>query len=99
MTNKETLALLNTFKGPIISFLKEAKHEVSFFFDNGLADYIDNLRGKYSFTKTFLYRNENVNFYDVFFPASLSLGNNRSRIYTLTELFKSSRFVTIIGNA
>lgn len=58
----ETLTLISTFKDELIKLGKYAKEEVSFFFDDGLAAYIEKIRSKYVYTKTFIYRNENVEF-------------------------------------
>jgi len=59
--------LISTFKGQLMSLVSDAKTEVEFFLDNGLPDYIDSIESKFANTKTFLYRNDNVPFYDVFF--------------------------------
>lgn len=99
MTGKETAYLINAFKGPLLGLAKELKNEASHFINDGLEDYLNNIRGKFSRTKTFLYRNENVDFYSVFFPVSLNLGHTKVKIQSLTELFQHSRFATIIGHA
>jgi hypothetical protein len=98
--SKETLSLISTFKNPIIELLTDLKDEVKFYFDNGIIKYVENIREKFMMTKTFLYRHENVNFYDVFFPVTLN--NKKKKQYKIEDiqnLFKDSSFITIIGNA
>lgn len=102
----ETLTLISGFKDELLKLGKYAKEEISFFVDNGLSDYLEKVSVKYSLTKTFLYRNENVEFYKVFFPVSIRLLSEKistvklnNDIQDLPTLFKLSRFVTIIGNA
>ncbi|SDY64693.1 NACHT domain-containing protein [Hymenobacter psychrophilus] len=102
--SKETIALLSAFKSPILETMKGAKDEVSFFFDNGVATYIDNLIDKIKYTKTFLHRSEDVYFYDTYFPVTLTrkLKNNDSiemPSHEPFELFKLKRFISVIGNA
>lgn len=102
--SKETVSLLSAFKSPIIEGLKEVKEEVSFFFDDGVANYIDNLIEKIKYTKTFLHRSEDVYFYDTYFPITLTrkLKNNKhvdAPSHEPFELFKLKRFISIIGNA
>lgn len=98
--SKETLALINTFKDPLLKLLSDIKDEVNFYFDTGIIKYVDSIRDKFIKTKTFLYRLENVNFYDVFFSISLY---NKSRkgyiIEDIEDLFKKSNYISIIGNA
>ncbi|MGI4820525.1 MAG: NACHT domain-containing protein [Janthinobacterium lividum] len=101
--SKETLALLSAFKSPISEGLKEIKNEVTFFFDDGVASYIDNLRDKIIRTKTFLHRNEDVYFYDTYFPVTLTRKSGNKQIaadsHEPFELFKLKKYISIIGNA
>lgn len=100
MTASTGLALLNTFKEPLFKLSKDLKTEFLQLFDNGLPEYIDNFYDKYSKTKTFIYRDEKVNFYDIFFPVCLK--NNSEKIEViddLKKLFKNRNFITIIGSA
>jgi hypothetical protein len=93
------ITLIGTFKDPILKFFSDTKDEVSFFLDNGLSDYINSIYDKFVRTKTFLYRNETVPFYDVFFPVSLKIGPHVVKVTTYQELFGDSNYVSIIGNA
>jgi hypothetical protein len=69
---KETIALITAFKPEAISLLKDIKAEVSHIYDNGIANYVDTQRKKIFHTKTFLFGNDQVNFYDTFFQVSLT---------------------------
>lgn len=98
--SKETLELINAFKNPILEILKDIKDEVKFYFDTGIIKYVESIREKFSKTKTFLYRLENVNFYDIYFP--ITLRHNKQKNYQIEEienLFENSNFISIIGNA
>lgn len=100
MTATVGLQLVNAFKEPIQKLAKNIKEEFLFVYNNGLSDYIDNYYEKYSTTKTFIYRDEKVNFYDIFYPVTIK---NRSEaiceINELQKLFSAKRFITIIGLA
>ncbi|MDN3581919.1 NACHT domain-containing protein [Mucilaginibacter flavus] len=93
------LTLLSTFKDPILSLCSDIKNEIEYFWDNGLPDYIDSLEKKFANTKTFLYRDETISFYDVFFPVSLKLGHAGKETVSYDDLFFNSQYVTIIGTA
>lgn len=100
MISTETVGLINAFKSPIIAALKDVKDEVSFILDNGVSDYVDTIRNKFSKTKTFLYRLETVDFYDVYFPVSIR--NKKIKNYcikNIDNLFNDTNYVSIIGNA
>jgi hypothetical protein len=98
--SKDALALIDAFKAPIINYLKDIKDEVSFYFDTAIIEYVDKMRSKYIKTKTFLYRLENVNFYDVYFPIRINHNlNNRLVVEKIEDLFSNSNFVSIIGYA
>jgi hypothetical protein len=98
-TTATTLALINTFKDPLISACKELKSEVLHFLDDGLPDYIESIQDKFLYTKTFLYRQEKVNFYDTFFPVSILVNKGNKVVTSCEELFSESNFVSIVGSA
>ncbi|HSV77008.1 MAG TPA: NACHT domain-containing protein [Bacteroidales bacterium] len=100
MISEQTLSLIETFKEPILSALSDIKNEVQFFLDDGLSEYVENQKNKLSKTKTFLFREEKVNFYDIYFPVSIR--NRRRKIENFQEiedLFIEKQYITLIGNA
>jgi hypothetical protein len=100
MLTKETIDLIGAFKSPIIELTKDIKNEVTFFLDNGVSDYVNSMTEKFGSTKTFLFRNEKVSFYDVYFPISLEINDKRLKANTIEDLFEGkNNCVTIIGNA
>ena len=100
MTTAVGLQLLNVFKDPLFKISKDLKDEFFHVFNNGLPEYIDNFYDKYSKTKTFIYRDEKVDFYDIFFPVSIHSNTNKiDSITDLNRLFKKGNFITIIGSA
>jgi energy-coupling factor transporter ATP-binding protein EcfA2 len=100
MTTAVGLQLLNVFKDPLFKISKDLKDEFFHVFNNGLPEYIDNFYDKYSKTKTFIYRDEKVDFYDIFFPVSIHSNTNQiDSITDLNKLFKKGNFITVIGSA
>jgi predicted NACHT family NTPase len=100
ITVKEISAFLSFFKDPIINKLSDLKDEVKHFLDDGLSGYLNSLRDKYLQTKTFLYRNEKINFYEVYFPIRLKYKNKIIKTdCEVNKLFETGNFITIIGNA
>lgn len=100
MTLPVIIQLLNTFKEPLFNVTKDFKEEFVNAFNSGLNNYLENYYDKYSKTKTFIYREERVDFYDIFYPVTLSQkGQKLGNITDLKELFKNGNFLTIIGSA
>ena len=103
MTMTETIGfkLITLFKDPIIKFSSEIKDEFLQAFLNGMSSYVDNYYEKFSKTKTFIFRDERINFYDVFYPVNLKLRNNQiiSEIQDIKNFFFERKYVTIIGSA
>lgn len=98
--SKETIGLIAAFKDPTISALKDFKTEVEYFFDNGIANYINVQQDKFNYTKTFLFRSERVKFYDTFYPVKLSAGGTRLDIKEQPlKIFDDKRCVSLIGYA
>ncbi|MDI9366398.1 MAG: NACHT domain-containing protein [Flavobacterium sp.] len=94
------IQLINAFKEPILKLGKEIKDEFLDVFNNGLSDFVDNFYNKYSKTKTFIYRDEKVNFYDIFYPVTLKSNSEKiSEINDLKTLFNERKYITIIGMA
>ncbi|MFN0291199.1 NACHT domain-containing protein [Pedobacter helvus] len=99
LTTASTISLVSAFKDPILKSCKDIKTEILFFLDDGLPDYINSIKDKFQHTKTFLYRQENVNFYDVFFPVSVKIQKGTKTVTVCEDLFGESNFVSIIGTA
>ncbi|HAY3544445.1 TPA: NACHT domain-containing protein [Elizabethkingia anophelis] len=95
------LTLISVFKEPILKKAKEIKDDYLFVYENGLVDYINNFHDKYSSVKTFIYRDEKINFYDIYYPTYLSLSNSgkEKTITDIDELFDTDSYITIIGSA
>ena len=99
MILESILSLTKSFKDPIINLFKEAKHEISFLFDDGLPKYLSSYKAKFENTKTFLYRDLEVNFYETYVKTSLKRGETIYEINTLEDLYKNNNCTTIIGGA
>jgi len=100
MITPETVSLIDIFKDPILKIFGNLKDEVKFFLDDGLSEYVDNYKTKYSKTKTFLFREERVNFYDIYFPISIKGKKTRlENFLQIEDLFLERQYVSIIGNA
>lgn len=92
--------LVKFFKDPILAICKDVKEEFLQIFNSGLTDYIDNYYDKFSKTKTFIYRDDRINFYDIFYPVSIKNSTSKiTEIKDLKDLFQKKKFITIIGNA
>ena len=93
-------ALISLFKEPLQKGSANLKDEFLHIFDSGLSEYIDSFYDKYSQTKTFIYRDEKVAFYEIFFPVSIKSKTGTFNTATdLKTLFQRKKFVTIIGTA
>lgn len=88
------LNIYKEFKGDILTKYKEFK----FLFEKGLSEYIESYRKKYIKTNTFLFRNEKIDFYDTYFPLTLSNGKLTFEV-DIDELFQDSSCIVLIGNA
>ncbi len=98
--SKETLSLINAFKSPIIKLISDVKDEVEFYFSKSLINYVETIRNKYITTKTFLFRQDKVDFYDTYFPITLKFKKENEIIIDDIDLFfKNSNFISVIGNA
>ncbi len=93
-------ALVSIFGTAIAKALSDIKDDVMFYFNQRIPEYLASIESKFSNTKTFLYRTETVNFYDVYFE--ISLKNKKCNNYIVKDiesLFKQTNFISIIGNA
>ena len=100
METSTGLTLLSIFKDPLMKLSKGFKDEFLHIFDNGLPEYIDNFYDKFSKTKTFIYREEKVDFYDIFFPVNIKNRNeNFDTNSDLKKILNKYNFITLIGSA
>ncbi|MFX3626013.1 MAG: NACHT domain-containing protein [bacterium] len=97
-----TIALLSQFKSQISEILRLTKEELENFFDDGLHNYLNKQKQNLLISKTFLFRVENVNFFDVYFPQKLRyvFGNshntiNFSKLLTINSGYNFSKCVII----
>ncbi|HYG40097.1 MAG TPA: NACHT domain-containing protein [Cytophagales bacterium] len=88
-----TTGLLTAFKDQISQILSLTKDELKNFFDDGLHNYLEKQRIKFLSTKTFLFRIENVSFYNVFFPARLLRPNGLKSINYTSLINVDERYV------
>ena len=91
--------LIGTFKDQILNLGNNIKDEYLFIYKNGLIDYINNFYEKYSSIKTFIYRDEKVNFYDIYYPIKIQNKKKSIEINDFNEIFENYQYLTIIGNA
>ncbi|MXP05513.1 MULTISPECIES: NACHT domain-containing NTPase [unclassified Apibacter] len=91
--------LIGTFKDQILNLGNNIKDEYLFIYKNGLIDYINNFYEKYSSIKTFIYRDEKVNFYDIYYPIKIRNKKKLIEINNFNEIFEKYQYLTIIGNA
>lgn len=91
--------LIETFKDQILNLGNNIKDEYLFIYKNGLIDYINNFYEKYSSIKTFIYRDEKVNFYDIYYPIKIQNKKKSIEINNFNEIFEKYQYLTIIGNA
>lgn len=99
-TTAAITSLLATFKEPLVKKLNDISDEIGYVFNNTLNNYINNYYNKYSKTKTFIYRDEKIDFYEVFYPVTIK---NRvslcTEIQQLKEVIFEEKYMTIIGSA
>lgn len=79
--------------------LKGLKAEADFFFNDGLGNYLEKQRAKFTNVKTLLHRTTPVPFYDIYFPVTLSCKSKKISTTSVNKVFLESQFITIIGDA
>ncbi|KAB2918746.1 MAG: NACHT domain-containing protein [Bacteroidetes bacterium] len=100
MTELEIANFVNTKSSFLMTLLKAGKDELANFLDDGIHNYLENQRIKYSQMKTFLFRNETVEFEKIYFPLKLSSDWFGSKSHTDGyRLMKKENYITIIGAA
>jgi len=90
---------LQPFKSSFAKSLKNLKDEAIFLFDNNINPYLDSYYRKLNFGKTFLHRNDKIEFYKLFFPINLTHNSNKINTQSLEEVFLKSNCIAIIGSA
>lgn len=99
LTATAIATLLSGYKNEILKKLNDIKDEVDYLIDNGLKQYVVNLSDKYGRTKTFLYRDTPVDFYDIYYPLSVKNERTILDVDDINKLFSKGDFITILGNA
>lgn len=98
----ESATLLKILAKPTIQasmpIFKKIKNEVNHFINDGLLDYFSTSLDKYKEIKTLLHR-QPTNFYDIYFPTKLLYKDETILTDSVTDLFKTNNFITIIGDA
>lgn len=100
-----TIKSLFDLRNELKTVYKAGKDEIKYLLDDGLLSYANSQKEKFEKTKTFLYRDDRVNFYDTFFPLDLSGTKPNGKTYSvsmkepLTETFADGNCVSIIGDA
>src|SRR5687768_4239989 len=92
------ISLLAKFKNEILQIGKVTKDEINHLFDKNLSKYLDNQFDKFYNTKTFLFRDEKVNFYEAFFPVDLKKSDELIDTSKISfSFFETASYATIIG--
>lgn len=81
------------------SFINDLKGETSYFFDDGIGQYLNKQKNKYAYMKTLLHRSSPVYFYDIYLPARLTCDSKKITTDSINRVFWESQFITIIGDA
>ena len=96
----EILKLIATFKDELLKVGGDIKDELDQCLDKGLQKYVINYKEKFEKTKTFLFRDAQVCFYEIYFPLLLKYDRKIIEVpENIDNLFESHRCITILGNA
>lgn len=98
----EVMFLLNFFKSSLLKGFSQMSEGIRGVFEDSLPQYVDSYSRKFKYTKTFLHRGENLDFYKLFFPTRLFYGRgdgNHIKVESVNELFSISNFISVIGPA
>lgn len=91
--------LISKLKDELPKVYNFTKDEVSAFFNKGIEHYLDNQLQKYSYTKTFLYQDNPVYFFDLYFPLTLSHRSTTIAGEGLSNLITNNKYLIIKGGA
>ena len=85
---------INRFLGSVVDEIKQN-------LDNGLQAYTNTMYAKINKVKTFIYRENSVDFYSIYFPLILKNGKDKYVKVPLNveKLFSSCNYLTILGRA
>lgn len=96
----EIVTLIATFKQELLKVGSNIKNELDQCLDKGLQKYVENYKSKFRYTKTFIFRDNQVDFYDVYFPLTLRYKDEKIEIpNSIDNLFKRHRYITVLGYA
>lgn len=94
-----TKALITESKELFSDIYDEVYDETKQFIGKDLKKYLTKQRDKYSHIKTLLRGNTPVYLYDVYYPLKLVKKKTTLSTNSTSELFKESKYITIIGDA
>ncbi len=96
----EIIGLIAALKDELLKVGGYIKDELDQCLDKGLQKYIENYESKFRYTKTFIFRDNQVDFYDIYFPLTLRYKEEKIEISdSIDDLFKQHRYITILGYA
>lgn len=81
------------------TIFNELSNEGNQLLKTGLKRYLNIQKKKYSHLKTLLKGNTPVYIYDIYYPLKLTTENKSIKTDSISNIFKSSNYVTIIGDA
>lgn len=79
--------------------LKGLRDEIQHIFDDGLMDYLEKQKEKFSHIKTVLHMENPVFIYDTYQPLSLSFKNETIKTNSVKDIFKERNCITLLGEA
>ncbi|MCW3466692.1 NACHT domain-containing protein [Chitinophaga nivalis] len=95
-----SVALIKDITTELTRFYKFTEAEVSSFFESGIKKYLESHLQKYLFTKTFLFRDRPIYFFDIYFPLQLSARKLFGGIQDdIGALIINNKYLSITGGA
>ena len=96
----EIIELIAAFKNELLKVGGIVKDELDQCLDKGLQKYVENYKSKFRNTKTFIFRDNQVDFYKIYFPLTLRYKDKTLEIPELIDdLFKQHHYITVLGYA
>ncbi|MBR9847667.1 MAG: NACHT domain-containing protein [Algicola sp.] len=93
------LSLTRSFREPLILMFSNIKEEILYLINDPLPEYLQSMKNKFGQTKTFLFRDEQVDFEKTYFPITLSHNKKQYQIKSVESFYQNNNYTTIIGNA